>query len=243
MNASINPPKVIGHRGAAGHAPENTLASIQKAFDLGVTWVEVDVKLSGDGEPILLHDDLVDRTTNGKGAAKDMTLAELKALDAGAWFGASFAGIHIPTLVELLVVLVERNMGVNLELKPSAGTAAETGRAVALACQDMWPENLPPPIISSFKTAALAGFADVMPAWERALLVHKLPDDWLAQADSVGATAMHCNQRHIKRHQVDAIRAADMPVRCFTVNDAANAERLYHWGVESLFTDFPERLL
>ncbi len=106
----------VGHRGAKGHAPENTLASFQLGMEMGVTAVETDVHLSKDGEVVLIHDHTVDRTTNGHGFVKDLTLAELKKLDAGSWFAARFAGERIPTLTELLIWAKDK-VGVAIEIK------------------------------------------------------------------------------------------------------------------------------
>ena len=100
-------PWVIGHRGASGSAPENTLAAFRKAAALGARWVEFDVRLSADGRCILLHDDTVDRTTDGKGRADRMMLEDLAGLDAGAWFDREFAGETIPTLEETIDLLGE----------------------------------------------------------------------------------------------------------------------------------------
>src|SRR4051794_34519268 len=112
MPASPPPlPKVIGHRGAKAYAPENTLAGIRTAAQQGARWVEVDVKLTRDGVPILMHDDTVDRTTNGKGAAATLDFAELRRLDAGAWFGPAFAGERIPTLEEALALVFDLDLG------------------------------------------------------------------------------------------------------------------------------------
>ncbi|MBT6093723.1 MAG: glycerophosphoryl diester phosphodiesterase [Rhodospirillaceae bacterium] len=233
-------PRVIGHRGAAGHAPENTLVSIQKAFDLGARWVEVDVKLSSDGVPILMHDDRLERTTNGSGLAAEASLAELERLDAGRWFGAEFAGAHIPTLAELVGLLAELGMGLNLELKPSPRQEDETGRVVAEVFSDLWGPGLPAPVISSFTPASLSAFADVAPEFERAMLFGRLPSDWHAQVQTVGAQAVHCGVKYIKRHDVADINAVGLPVRCYTVNDGETAGRLFHWGVEAVFSDYPE---
>src|SRR5512136_2058667 len=106
----------VGHRGARGHAPENTLASFDLAVEMGVNVVETDVHLSKDGEVVLIHDHTVDRTTNGHGFVKDLTLAELKQLDAGAWFDPRFAGEGVLTLGELLAWAHNR-VGVAIEIK------------------------------------------------------------------------------------------------------------------------------
>jgi glycerophosphoryl diester phosphodiesterase len=243
MALLLPPPRIIGHRGAAGHAPENTMSSIQKAFDLGATWVEVDVRLSRDGIPVLFHDDRLERTTDGNGTVAQKTLDELKRLDAGRWFDPAFADETIPTLEELVARLTELQMGLNLELKPGRGQEKETGRVIAEMIRDLWLAELPTPVISSFKPAALVAFAEIAPDMERALLVHKLPPDWRHRAEDIGVTAMHCNVNEIKHHEVDAIREAGLTVRCFTVNDNDEAARLFVWGVQSVITDFPDHIL
>jgi glycerophosphoryl diester phosphodiesterase len=107
---------VIGHRGAAAYAPENTMASFKKAKELGADWFELDVRLSKDGEVVVIHDDTVDRTTNGHGKVRDLTLYELKQLDAGAWKGPEFAGERIPTLGQCLDY-AKFHIGVYVEIK------------------------------------------------------------------------------------------------------------------------------
>ena len=96
---------IYGHRGASGHAPENTLPSFRLAMDMGADGFELDVHMSKDGELVIIHDKTVDRTTNGTGAVKDMTLAELKALDAGGWKGVEFEGLKIPTFREFMELI------------------------------------------------------------------------------------------------------------------------------------------
>ncbi len=107
---------VIGHRGAAAYAPENTLVSFMKAREMGADWFELDVRLSKDGEVVVMHDDTVDRTTNGHGYVRDLTLHELKQLDAGAWKGEEFAGERIPTLAQCLDY-AKFKIGVYIEIK------------------------------------------------------------------------------------------------------------------------------
>jgi len=241
--SEIDVPRLIGHRGAAGHAPENTLVSMQKAFDLGARWVEVDVKLSADGASVLMHDATLERTTDGHGRVADVTLAEIKRLDAGCWFDVRFAGERVPTLAELVAFLHERGMGLNLELKPTPGQERETGRDVARDFQKLWPAELPAPVISSFRPEALQAFGEVAPAFERALLVPCLVGDWRELAEIAGAGSMHCGWRHLRRRDVDEMRGVGYPVRVYTVNDRETAEKLYRWGVETVISDYPERLL
>ena len=168
MTADPLPP-VIGHRGACGHAPENTLASMRKAAEYGARWVEFDTKLSRDGHVMVFHDDRVERTTDGEGPVADMDLSALKALDAGGWYSKDFMGEPIPTLAEAMAVLATLSLGANVEIKPPPGLEAENGRAVALALARDWPGNLPKPLISSFSPETLRAAAAAAPAIPRAL--------------------------------------------------------------------------
>jgi len=240
---SNDPPPVIGHRGAAGHAPENTLVSIQKAFDLGARWVEFDVMLSADGVPILFHDDKLKRITGQKGLTAEHTLAQLKKLDAGRWFAPAFAGEPIPTLTEALALLAKLGMGANVEVKPTKGLEAETGRVVGAALARDWPDNLPAPLISSFSTAALRSFAAAAPAYPRALLVWPMPKDWRRQLEDLGCVAMHCLSRKLREPRARDVLAAGYGLRAFTVNHAGRARQLFEWGVDGVFTDYPDRIL
>lgn len=108
---------IVGHRGAAALAPENTLAGIIKSADLGITWIEIDTQLSADGVPMIFHDETVGRCTDGIGEVAQLTLEELKRLDAGSWFDSDFSGERIPTLVEVLSLCKDRGISINLELK------------------------------------------------------------------------------------------------------------------------------
>ena len=114
-------PRVIGHRGAAAAAPENTLVSLQKAKELGASWVEFDVKLTRDGVPILMHDERLERTTDGRGEVALTTLNDLQKLDAGGWFGPAFRGEPVPTLEAALALCAELGLGINVEIKPVRG--------------------------------------------------------------------------------------------------------------------------
>ena len=111
-------PPVIGHRGAAGMAPENTLAALRRAHALGCRWVEFDVRLTRDGELILLHDDRLERTTNGCGIARALSLSAIRRFDAGSWFDPAFTEERVPTLAQAIAVLSELGLGANVELKP-----------------------------------------------------------------------------------------------------------------------------
>ena len=137
--AALRLPQVIGHRGAAAAAPENTLASIRKAKELGASWIEFDVKLTRDGQAILFHDDRLERTTDGRGAVAATTLAEIKRLDAGSWFGPAFRGEPVPTFDEALMLCAELGLGINVEIKPCRRREAETAAVAMAALLRLWP--------------------------------------------------------------------------------------------------------
>ncbi|MEK9723172.1 MAG: glycerophosphodiester phosphodiesterase [Rhodospirillaceae bacterium] len=236
-------PRVIGHRGAAGHAPENTLASIRKAAELGATWVEFDVKLSADGVPVLCHDDTLERTTDGRGRVAARTARELARLDAGGWFDPAFAGEPLPTLDAALAQLAALGLGANVEIKPCPGREAETGYVAAAALAADWPSSLPEPLISSFSTAALNAAAGAAPAIPRALLVYGVPVDWRGMVDDLRCVALHAQSRRLRRATAKAALATGMALRVYTVNRPGRARQLMGWGVDAIITDYPDRIL
>lgn len=235
-------PAIIGHRGACGHVPENTLASIRKAHALGVRWVEFDVKITNDGGVVVFHDDTLDRTTSGEGKVSEHPLDHVLSLDAGAWFSEDFAGEKVPTLRSAIALLSELGMDANIEIKPEKGLETETAEAVCRVIWECWPDGKPLPLISSFSDASLAVARDSLAECERALLVLEVPDDWEARASALACSAMHVWFEPLSHEQVEAMNAAGYPVRCYTVNDPEIARRLWDWGVESVVSDFPDRM-
>jgi len=236
-------PRIIGHRGAVGHAPENTIAGIRAAHDLGVTWVEFDCMLTRDEVVILHHDDTLDRTTNGRGRVSDSTLVEIRRLDAGSWFSEKFSGIAIPTFDQTVAALRELGMGANIEIKPVEGFERVTGRIVAEEVAALWPADLPSPILSSFSLVALEEAMKVAPDLDRAILWWDIPADWHDHHLRLGASAVHVSVKKLSKFQAAAFREAGVPFRCYTVNDPVDAERLFSWGCEAIFTDFPDRFV
>src|SRR5579872_1379003 len=161
---------VVAHRGGGSLAPENTLAAFEVGARLGFKLAECDVKLSADDELFLLHDDTVDRTSDGHGAAAELSYGAISGFDAGAWFDAKFAGERMPTLTELAETLERLRMRVNLEIKPSPGREAHTGKEVATQTARLWRERTTPPLLSSFSEEALAASRDAVPQIPRGLL-------------------------------------------------------------------------
>ncbi|MCP5366817.1 MAG: glycerophosphoryl diester phosphodiesterase [Hyphomicrobiales bacterium] len=235
-------PAVMGHRGAMGHAPENTLASIRTGAALGATWVEFDVKLTLDREVVVIHDDTLDRTTDGHGAVAVRTLAELAGVDAGGWYAPAFAGEPLPSLAQTVRLLAELHLGANVEIKPTPGRGRLSGEVVAAFLRDHWPRDARGLMISCFWPETLAAVRDTVPGIPTALLTFDIADGWRDQLAGLGCSAYHVSHTALTAERVAAVRDAGFALRAFTVNDPDRARTLYDWGVESIVTDYPERL-
>jgi len=236
---TINSPRIVGHRGAKANAPENTLAAFRRAREEGATWVEFDAKLTSDGEVVVIHDATLERTTDGKGNVADHTLAQLKQLDAGAWFSPAFKGECIPTFVESMALFAELGMGFNIEVKPCPGREAETARACCALIAKHWPASAPVPVLSSFKRASLEAAREAAPHIPRGYLAEELGKSWRAEAESLGCMAIHPGWKRLTRQQVRDIKEAGLKALVWTVNEPERARELVAWGVDSIITDAP----
>ncbi len=239
-NQGNTAPFVIGHRGAAGLAPENTLASLRRAKIEGAAWVEFDVMLSADGIAILFHDDTVNRTTSGRGKVATLNLEEIQSFDAGLWFSKEFQGERVPTFRDAISEIKVLGLGANVEIKPTPGLGADTAKATCALISSDWPDSLPPPVISSFDTSAMAVARDMLPEVERAMLFRKLPKNWESIVKDLDCQAIHMSTKYVTQANVDAIRRHGFPVRVYTVNDVARGRELKGLGVSSIFTDRPD---
>jgi glycerophosphoryl diester phosphodiesterase len=233
-------PKVIGHRGAAAYAPENTLEGIREAARRGARWVEVDAKLTGDGVVILMHDDTLDRTTTGRGAVARASHAAVVTLDAGAWFGEEWRGVGVPTLADALKLLSEVDMQANIEIKPCPGREAETARAVVDVIRLCWSSARPWPLLSSFSALSLAVARDAAHEIPRGLLTWEYVADWASVADDLGCAGIHCAEQHLNREWATQVRRAGYALAAYTVNDPARAAALAGWGVQCFISDRPD---
>ena len=234
---------VIGHRGAAGRAPENTLAALRVAHRLGARWVEFDVMLSRDGVPVLIHDETLQRTTDGRGRVARHTAAELRLLDAGARFAPEFAGERIPTLAEAVAVLLELGLHANVEIKPANGHEVATGKAVGDALLRCWPDAGPRVLLSSFERESLAAARCVAPGLPRGLLAGAVPGDWASALRDLGCTTLHLDHGRVTPPVLQTLAAEGVPVLLYTVNDAARARDLLQAGAVAVFTDLPDVLI
>lgn len=233
-------PKIIGHRGAAGYAPENTLESIHTAADMGVEWVELDVKITKDGIPVIFHDDTLERTTNGSGPIAETTYEDLKQLEAGSWFADGFSGIKVPTLEEAIDVLIERDLGLNLEIKPSPGLERETAEIALDLLSTIW-DNHHNLLISSFQHVSLEVAMNMAQDWARGfLLPEEWPENWAELAEYLQISTINLDGNTVPRDYVEAAIELSKPVLAYTINDPIRARELQKWGIDGLFSDVPD---
>jgi len=221
----------IGHRGAGGHAPENTLPSFEKAIELGADWIELDVH-NVENELVVIHDLRVDRTTNGHGLVEQHSLAELRALDAGN-------GAQIPTLREALN-LINRRAGVNVELKGlnTAKIAAET--LTEYVEQHGW--DYGDLLISSFNHPELAIARDTNPKIPRGALLCGIPHDLAACVDVLEASTLSLALDFVTPELIADGHRRGAKVFIYTVNEPDDIARIREPGVDGVFSDFPERV-
>ena len=230
-------PRHAAHRGAGKLAPENTLAAMRLGFAHGYRMVEFDVKLSSDSVPFLLHDDTLDRTTNGRGPADALTWAELSLLDAGSWHSPAFAGEPPATLAAIARWAIACGVACNIEIKPMPKHETATATAVALAARALWRGAPIPPLLSSFSEESLAAARSAAPELQRALLLDEIPNDWLARLSRLACVALDADYRVLTAEIVRGARDAGYKVMTYTVNEPQVVARLFDWSVDIVITD------
>jgi len=243
--ASRAVPLRIAHRGASARAPENTLAAFTEAIRLGADLIECDVHLSADGVPVIIHDDTVDRTTNGRGAVSALACARLRRLDAGAWFSSRFRGERIPTLEEALECARGR-CGLNLEIKgpsgrrrdgPAAPGLTLMARTVAAALKRTGFRE--PVIVSSFSTQALRAARSQMPHVRLGHLASRSLRGLRSVHRALGLYAVHPHVRLAASRRVRLAHRLGLLVLFWTANDLRLMRRLLALGCDGLMTDDP----
>ena len=234
-------PLWIAHRGAGKLAPENTLAAFRVGASHGYRAFECDVKLSADGVPFLLHDAALQRTTSGVGAAGERSWSELSRLDAGGWHSRGFAGEPMPSLEAVAAYCIRNTMALNIEIKPSPGDEARTGRAVAFEAARLWESQAVPPLLSSFQPEALQAARDAVPRLPRALLLDALHGGWFERVQALACVAVVTHHSLMDAALIDRLHAARLRALVYTVNEAADANRLLGLGIDGLITDAVDR--
>jgi len=230
-------PRIFAHRGGGKLAPENTLAAMRLGQSMGYAAVEFDVKLSRDGVAILLHDETLERTSNGTGRAADLDWKALRALDAGGWHSETFRGEPIAAFEDIARFLRSTGTLANVEIKPTPGAERGTGEAVARLAARYWKDAAVPPLLSSFSFEALTAAREAAPELPRAWLASELAEeDWDRMA-ALGAVSFHTNHAKLDPAAIPRLHERGYRVLAYTVDDAQAAERLFDAGVDGIFTD------
>ncbi len=231
----------IGHRGAAGTRPELTAVAFERAIEIGVDMIELDVQLTRDRRLVVLHDLELGRTVPGRGAVRERTLAELADLDAGSWFAPEYAAERVLSLDQVLDMTRGR-VGLNVEIKSPA--ADWDGTAELLIPLLERGGDLSTSIVSSFSMGALRAVRERSDSARIGVLWHE-PDVHSAfrHAEGLGAEAIHPLHRLVNHGLVDRARKCGLSVLTWTVNSTARMLVLAEWGVDGIISDFPEKLM
>jgi len=234
--------RVIAHRGFSGAAPENTIAAVRAAIEIQADMVEIDVTLTADGRVVVIHDETLDRTTNGGGLVSDFSLTALQQLDAGSWFAPRFAGERIPTL-DAVLDEVEGRILLNVEIKSES---VDRGVVPKVASSIRKRGMIDQVVVSSFSPTALEQMHSEAPEIRTAVLYntkfHKGQDSVEIVTD-LGASVFNIKRQRLTKKMMRRCADNDIPVGIYTVNKPARMRRLVKKGIDAIFTDHPDRLL
>lgn len=231
-------PQIIAHRGASGHAPENTLAAYRLAIELGSHSIEADVQASSDGHIVAIHDAVLQRTTNGSGRVAESTLEELRAVDAGRWFDRDFAGQRIPTIEEVLGLGRVAEIGFNFRLR--CPFSSGFGRSLIQEVRTL--DAIHPVVVVSSDPATLGALRKLDDAVVTGLRIDSPRADGAEQAARAGARQLYLRDNLVTVELVNRVHRAGLLVVAGTVNSPARMRALLSTGVDGMVTDFPDRL-
>jgi len=231
--------RILGHRGAMGHAPENTMASFKLALEMGADMIELDVHLSRDNVPVVIHDEDVKRTTDGEGQVSDMNLEELKELDAGSWFSDEFVGERIPTLAEVME-WARGKVPVNVEIKNGPNFYEGIEEAVVEVLKETSMTN--EVIISSFDHVCLRTIKEVEPRLATAILYSCRLCDPVRYAKYLELSAFHPRWTYVTEDFIKDAHGAELAVNAWIANTPGLMTKLIDMGVDMIGTNYPDRL-
>lgn len=236
---------IIGHRGASAYHPENTMSAFKAAHEMGAEMIELDLTLSKDGIPVVIHDETLDRTTSGNGLVSDYTYRELKELDAGSWFSENHANESIPTLEEVLQ-FAKGKISVNIEIKPEAVTDEVRGGIEEKAWELVKKYEMEDYVLfSSFDYRAIAHLKEINVDIAAALLYEKQQSGKMSPSELVeeySADAFNCSYRQFSKRWAKEAREAGFPVFVYTVNGERRMRKMINRGVTGIFSDKPDVL-
>jgi len=233
--------RIIGHRGVASLAAENTLSSIRQAASLGLSWIELDTTLLGDNTAVLSHDNSLERCTDSSGALRQISADQLATINASARF-SDHPAEPLPTLAEALQLIQQLGLNLNLEIK-GFDLPAETVAAVVLEDLEQHWDNHSALLISSFEFEVLQALRQLDPCPLIGVLFEQIPDDWQRYLEAVDAASLHCDWQHLSFSQAQAIKQAGYDLYCYTCNDPEQARHLFNMGVDGIFSDCPQAML
>jgi glycerophosphoryl diester phosphodiesterase len=235
----MDKPWVIGHRGASGHAPENTMSAFRRAVELGARFIETDLHLSRDSRLVAIHDSTLERTTNGQGAVRDYNLIELRELDAGSWFGPQFAEQRIPTLEEILDFAREADIVFYLEIKSEPALGLHHALVSALRA----PEDAARSVVISFDSVILEKIRQLNASLMLGLLFDRPSSRAIEEAQRLGARQLAPRGDFVTPELVSRAHQADLQVVTWTVNQPEQMRAAIATGIDGIMTDYPDRLI
>jgi glycerophosphoryl diester phosphodiesterase len=231
-------PWVIAHRGASGHAPENSMAAFERAVQLGAPFIETDLHLTRDARFVAIHDATLERTTNGRGNVHDFTLHELRRLDAGLWYDRAFMGQRIPTLEEVLEFARKQDVLFYLEIKYDAAWGMHHALVGALRKE----QDTARTVVTSFDRVTLESVRKLDASIMTGLLVEELQPESVKAAVEIGARQLCPRFSSVTAELVAQAHRSDLHVATWTVNDAEDMRKMITTGMDGVMTDFPDRL-
>lgn len=230
-------PRLMAHRAGGTVAPENTLAGIRLGASLGFRAVEIDVRFSRDGVPVLQHDAALDRNTNAKGPLAEKDWAELASVDAGIWRGEAYRGEPLARLADAAALLKSLHVVPHVEIKRVPGRERECGERVADEVAQHWRGAHEVPLLISFSTAALEGALERQPGLGRGYIVEEPWDGDLGPLERLDAASLHLEHVLVTPELVSRLHDRGRRLVAWTVNEPARAEELLAWGVDGIVTD------
>lgn len=232
---------ITGHRGAALLAPENTLISIERAAQAGAKWIEIDTQLTSDKVPVVIHDETVDRCTNGSGKLSNLTLSEIKSLDAGSWFGKDFVGTTVPTLEEAMLLCMELGVTLNLELKVYNQQTTQSLTDEVLATVNRIDYPLDKLLFSSFNQEVLAQCKAHYPHVRRGFICDQWDQNSLNDLAPLELYSIHIDHQLLTTSIANEIKDSGIILKVWTLNEPEKAAKFYKMGVNNIITDMPNQ--
>lgn len=239
-------PLIIAHRGASGSSPENTMAAFRKSVHAGADMIELDVRLTQDFHLVVHHDRNVRRTTNGRGNIWDLTLQQLRTLDAGSWFSPKFQRERIPTLREVMEFLLPTRVNLNVEVKTDGDPRKRTHFEECVILIIMEKKFEERTLVSSFDHKFLKHMHELFPGIKTGALYHPVRDVRKKPStlcSRIGASAFICSRTQLRQRIIDDVRAHKLVLATYGINTPQHFDAILDLGVDAMVTDWPEKMV